>query len=820
MNFSFKSIFLFFAVSAILLAGSGTLVQNTYATDPTFTAQHMNSTATQIQFDQNVNGTLATQDWTIKLTSTGVAGVTTSDIAILNITNGTLPNSQDKINSQLIDVNSFGFLNASKVITLIHAAIPTDATYYINYTGNPVGYATVHEGQFQEAHVLGLDTTAANTEKAQIGFNATASDWMGPEIVSAKKTGPKKIEVLMSETVVNINSTGVDFTLYGLHDSVVSSVIASNSTSIIYLTTQNIINPINSTPSITLSYTTTTSSSEWITDGLNTERYGSYGALSSATDYLYGNRLLNFTGLSVAYPTDFTTDTQRYAPHIHDEVSVSVNSDKKYDLKIHDDITSNILARVGDTISVTVSIGDDTYLDQISKAILITNYAHRPSDMNQYYSTNHDEMGQTGLSVYEWNQNTFDQNYDYAGVISWDEAIVKIDKRIETYHELVGPLLYDENELFITYSMSFDDVMPKSQVGIKISDANYNNFESFLPFTLEVLLSDEITISKSIEETPENDSNSPKSELLEITLVTNNDSYENGDKVIVTGQIKNYDFNSMKGKDILYSIISPKNVVLSSGHIGPNSDGSFYFTTFAMDTLWKTDGNYIFSVDLRSLKQTIDIYYDNTNFESSTFESEPEATTATPIIPEATTATPIIPEATTATPIIPEATTATPIIPEATTPLSNSNIMCGAGTEDVNGVCQVAKTEINNSSKGGGCLIATAAYGSEMSPQVQLLREIRDNQLMNTESGSAFMGAFNEMYYSFSPTIADMQRDSPIFKEIVKVGLTPMLSSLSIMENANSESEVLGLGLSVIMLNIVMYLGVPAVVIFGIRKKF
>jgi len=60
-----------------------------------------------------------------------------------------------------------------------------------------------------------------------------------------------------------------------------------------------------------------------------------------------------------------------------------------------------------------------------------------------------------------------------------------------------------------------------------------------------------------------------------------------------------------------------------------------------------------------------------------------------------------------------------------------------------------------------------------------------------------------------------MERESPIFKEIVKVGLTPMISSLSLMESANSESEVLGLGLSVIMLNIGMYLGVPA---FGIIK--
>ncbi|MDB9722244.1 hypothetical protein OAA51_04430, partial [Nitrosopumilus sp.] len=113
------------------------------------------------------------------------------------------------------------------------------------------------------------------------------------------------------------------------------------------------------------------------------------------------------------------------------------------------------------------------------------------------------------------------------------------------------------------------------------------------------------------------------------------------------------------------------------------------------------------------------------------------------------------------------------------------------------------------------CLIATAAYGSEMSPQVQLLREIRDNQLMNTESGSAFMSAFNNVYYSFSPAIADMERENPMFKEVVKVGLTPMLSSLTIMESADSESEVLGLGLSVIALNLGMYIALPA---FGIIK--
>ena len=116
---------------------------------------------------------------------------------------------------------------------------------------------------------------------------------------------------------------------------------------------------------------------------------------------------------------------------------------------------------------------------------------------------------------------------------------------------------------------------------------------------------------------------------------------------------------------------------------------------------------------------------------------------------------------------------------------------------------------------GGGCLIATATYGSEMSQQVQQLRELRDNQLLQTESGTAFMGMFNDVYYSFSPMIADMEREHPLFKEAVKLTITPMISSLSLMESAETESEVLGLGLSVIALNLGMYIGLPA---FGIVK--
>ena len=139
-------------------------------------------------------------------------------------------------------------------------------------------------------------------------------------------------------------------------------------------------------------------------------------------------------------------------------------------------------------------------------------------------------------------------------------------------------------------------------------------------------------------------------------------------------------------------------------------------------------------------------------------------------------------------------------------------------SEDGTTQTEVVSNE-QSTDEGGGCLIATATYGSELVPQIQQLRELRDNQLLQTKSGSAFMSTFNNIYYSFSPTIADYERENPLFKEAVKLAITPMISTLSLMENAESESEVLSIGISVIMLNLGMYLAVPAIVIFGIRKR-
>jgi hypothetical protein len=160
-------------------------------------------------------------------------------------------------------------------------------------------------------------------------------------------------------------------------------------------------------------------------------------------------------------------------------------------------------------------------------------------------------------------------------------------------------------------------------------------------------------------------------------------------------------------------------------------------------------------------------------------------------------------------------------------PISDPN--CGSGTILKDGICVVdtkttpktaTESSSEKSSEGGGCLIATATYGSEMAPEVQKLRELRDNSLLATESGTNFMNTFNYVYYSFSPIIADYERENLVFKEMVKVAITPMITSLSILNyvDMDSESSVLGYGISLIVLNLAMYVGIPVLAVMKFRK--
>ena len=113
---------------------------------------------------------------------------------------------------------------------------------------------------------------------------------------------------------------------------------------------------------------------------------------------------------------------------------------------------------------------------------------------------------------------------------------------------------------------------------------------------------------------------------------------------------------------------------------------------------------------------------------------------------------------------------------------------------------------------GGSCLVATVAYGSEMSEQVQWLREIRDAKIASTGHGQDFLVAFNSVYYTFSPHVADLAREHPLLQDAMRAYLSPMMLSLGIMDGVQpgSEADVLGYGVLVIMLNLGMYVAPTA----------
>ncbi|MCD6510933.1 MAG: carboxypeptidase regulatory-like domain-containing protein [Thermoprotei archaeon] len=78
------------------------------------------------------------------------------------------------------------------------------------------------------------------------------------------------------------------------------------------------------------------------------------------------------------------------------------------------------------------------------------------------------------------------------------------------------------------------------------------------------------------------------------------------------------------------------------------------------------------------------------------------------------------------------------------------------------------------------CLIVTAAYGSEMAWPVRFLRSFRDNYVMKTASGAAFLEVFNKFYYSWSPTVAELEWRYPALRSLMRVLLYPLIGSLMV----------------------------------------
>ncbi|WOV93650.1 MAG: CFI-box-CTERM domain-containing protein [Candidatus Nitrosoabyssus spongiisocia] len=129
---------------------------------------------------------------------------------------------------------------------------------------------------------------------------------------------------------------------------------------------------------------------------------------------------------------------------------------------------------------------------------------------------------------------------------------------------------------------------------------------------------------------------------------------------------------------------------------------------------------------------------------------------------------------------------------------------------------------LQDNSQEGGCLVATAAFNTELSPEIQQLREFRDDIVLKTESGSIFMTNFNQIYYSFSPILADAERDNPALQLMIRSTLTPLFSSLLLLDqlNIDSEIEMLTYGIGIIILNLTLYIIAPILLAYKIRNIF
>jgi hypothetical protein len=88
---------------------------------------------------------------------------------------------------------------------------------------------------------------------------------------------------------------------------------------------------------------------------------------------------------------------------------------------------------------------------------------------------------------------------------------------------------------------------------------------------------------------------------------------------------------------------------------------------------------------------------------------------------------------------------------------------------------------------GGGCFIATAAYGSPMEGHVRILRDFRDRFLLTNPAGKVFV----DIYYSYSPYIADFITEHETLRTPVRLGLLPFVGLSWVMLNID---PVVGLG--------------------------
>ena len=183
-------------------------------------------------------------------------------------------------------------------------------------------------------------------------------------------------------------------------------------------------------------------------------------------------------------------------PYLTDEILVSVGPNKP--IVTQSDGMSNIQIQKGDNITITLNAADDTGpvletntfsgQSEIESVSLYTNFGPRPGGMNLYYANHLNDQHDTSKTFYEWYKYKDDVIYDFENNVSWAEAVVTTEDKFtisitDTDTETTSST---EGKLTITFSATWDEVMPKSEIIVKAVDSDMGYSTTTLPFTLQV----------------------------------------------------------------------------------------------------------------------------------------------------------------------------------------------------------------------------------------------------------------------------------------------------------------------------------------------
>ena len=231
---------------------------------------------------------------------------------------------------------------------------------------------------------------------------------------------------------------------------------------------------------------------EFNTDGTKMFIMDTRLSSQSGTGYLYEYILScpwQLTG--TCGEADSKDDPINPTPRLIDEILVSVGPNKA--IVTDTDHLPNIQIQKGDSITITLNASDDKgpllgshiYNEQsdIESVSLYTNFGPRPSGMNLYHANHLNNNGEVSKTFYEWNADRENVIYDFTKSVTWHNPVVRtasFDTSTDDSNTSA------EDKLTITFYSTWNEVMPKSEIIVKVVDSMMGYSTTTLPFTLQV----------------------------------------------------------------------------------------------------------------------------------------------------------------------------------------------------------------------------------------------------------------------------------------------------------------------------------------------